>query len=166
MRKILLTAILVFGSVLHSSAQERKSMGVPRNDPAWEKVSRIKTLQDIKVHFQNGTQLKGKFVAADEDGIILRIKAGNDRRVRMEEIQRITRLSRGMGALIGLGIGAGVGAAVGSGYNFMHDTGVTRGESAALGAFIFGLPGALGGGIVGIERTIYENPILPPKPQR
>ncbi len=166
MRKIVVTAILVFGSVLHLSAQEPRSVGVLGSDPAWEKVSQIKTLQNIKVHIQNGTQLKGKFVAASEDGIVLRIKGGNDMRVRREEIQRISWRSHGMGALIGLGMGAGIGAAVGSGYNLMHDTGVTRGESAAVGIFMFGLPAALGGGIVGVERTIYRNPILPPKLQK
>jgi hypothetical protein len=162
MRSTIIMIVLLFGSAPGLWAREQRSTAIQNQDLAWDRVSSIRANQKIDVQLQTGQKLKGEFVEANANGILLRIKSDKSMNISREEILRISRRSGGRAALIGLGIGAGVGAAIGaSGVAFTgsSDTGMKRSEGAAIFMLPLGLAGAAVGGLTGIKVTIYESPI-------
>jgi hypothetical protein len=159
MRSKIIMFVILCSSAADLSAQEQRSMAIQNQDSAWQRVGRMPAKQKIKVLLQMGEELKGEFVEADANGILLRIKFDKSMNISKGEILRISRRSGGRAALIGLGIGAGAGAGIGaSGIMFKGDTGLNRSEAAAGGAVLFGLIGAAAGGIIGMDKTVYESP--------
>jgi len=163
MRSTMMMVVLLFGSALDLWAQEQRSTEIQNQDLAWERVSRIPAKQKINVQLQTGRAFKGEFVEAHANGVLLRIKSDKSINISREEILCISRRSRGRTALIGLGIGAAVGGAIGSAGIGLSGTGMKRSEGAAIYMFPLGLAGAAVGGIMGMNRTLYERPAANPK---
>jgi hypothetical protein len=133
-------------------------------DP-WERVKHIPAQQKITLHLHDGRQLKGRFVEADTASATL-LANGKTVRIGKDEIRRISRRSRGLGALIGMGIGAGGGIAIGANHCLVCDSGASRsGNAAGVGILLGGL-GAAAGGIIGAGRTIYKEPASATTPGR
>jgi hypothetical protein len=132
----------------------------------WNSIGRYSSSRTITVHLKNGRQVKGTIQTVEPDSLQLAAavrrakldKTGNAFRIPRNDIQKITWKSRGLGALIGLGMGAGAGVATGAGVNLLGDTGVKRAQSAGVGGVLFGLAGAVLGGAIGVQRTVYEAP--------
>ena len=158
MRNIFLAVLFLFSAVLNLSAQAQKSAEVRNADPAWERVSKIKSQQKIEVHLRDGKKLKGAFVQADESGILVRIKADKSMQIGREEILRIRSLSWGKVALIGMGIGAGAGAVLGGVKPPVHDAGASLAGNVVGVAAVGGLIGFVTGAGVGKGQTIYQSP--------
>jgi hypothetical protein len=158
MRNIFFAVLFLFCSVLDISAQVQKSAEARNTDLAWERVSNIKSQQMITVHLRDGKKLKGAFVQADENGIMVRTKADKSMQIGREEILRISSRSWGKGALIGLGIGAGTGAFLGGVRPPIHDAGASLAGNVVGVAAIGGLIGFAAGAGVGKGQTIYQSP--------
>jgi hypothetical protein len=158
MRSTMIMFVLLFGSAPGLWAQEQRPTAIQNQDLAWERVSRIPAKQKINVQLQTGREFKCEFVEADANAILLRIKSDKSINISREEVLRISRHSGGRAALIGLGIGAAVGGAVGSSCIGIHDSGMKRSECAAIYMLPLGLAGAAVGGIMGMDKTLYESP--------
>ncbi len=112
------------------------------------------------MHLRNGEVLKGRLEAAGGDGISLVSRNGTAARVGRSEIARVTRRSRGRGAMwggiLGLGIAAPVGAWAGP---YITDWGNppvgVRLRHGAGWELFFGGSGAGAGALAGTQRTVY-----------
>jgi hypothetical protein len=119
--------------------------------------------QVVELTTRGGQSLKGTVRVANRHYVLLD-ESKSAVRISRDEIERITWRSRGLGALIGLAIGAAGGAIVGACVNLGGDA--PRRASEGIGVELFGLLGAAAGGIIGVEKTLYEMPAPAPNPRR
>jgi hypothetical protein len=150
-----LICLLSMNCSIGLSAQDQKSATELKGSSGWEHVSRIPANSKITVHLLDGTTTKGKFVQADADSLTLLTKGNTQSKLRRDEIQRIRRKSAATGALIGTAVGVAGGAGVGAA---ARGGDMSRAATAGIGSVLFGLGGALVGGVIGIDRTYWENP--------
>ncbi len=133
------------------------------SQPAWEGVQQLRPKQTVKVHLRNGEVLKGKVESAGENGLSLVGKDGRIMEASRMDIERVTRRSRALGALLGGAIGFGIAAPIGAYAGpYIADwgnpsTGVRLRHAAGFGLF-FGGVGAGLGALGGKEKTIYRAP--------
>jgi|WetSurMetagenome_2_1015567.scaffolds.fasta_scaffold397523_1 hypothetical protein len=150
-----LICLLSLNSAVGLCAQEVNT-GIALNDQSgWERVGRIPANEKITMQLLSGQTLKGKFVRADEHSLTLLTKGDTTSIISRADILRLRRKSAAVGALLGTGAGVAGGAAVGAAMRGNSD--LSRGATSAMGAVLFGLAGAAAGGLIGIERTVYEN---------
>lgn len=144
--------------------------GLGQAQPAWERVQRLGPNQTVTVHLRNGEVLKGKLGSASAEGLSLLGKRGKMVQAGREEIARVTKKSRGRGAMwggiIGFGLAAPVGAYAGP---YIADwgnpsAGVRLRHAAGWGLF-FGGVGAGIGVLTGTETTVYRATASSPKAQ-
>ncbi len=120
--------------------------------------------QTVALNDRSGRSIEGTLRAVHEDDVSID-QATSTLWVPRAEIQRITWRSAGMGALVGLGIGAGGGVVWGAAAPPVHDSGASRaGNVVGCTVILGGLGAAVGAGI-GAERTLYAEPVQPPKPR-
>ncbi len=159
MRIPIIMFAFLFSAAAGLNAQDQATPTLQTSDRGWKKIYRIPAKQKICVRVQGGKLLKGEFVEANENEIVLLVKS--DRvTISRQEIRRVSKKSRGKAALIGLGIGAGIGTPIGASgvlWNNSSNAGMKRSESIAAGTLMFGMAGAVAGGLIGMEKTIYEN---------
>ncbi len=93
---------------------------------------------------------------ADADSLTLVTEGNTTSKVNKVDILRIRSKSRAMGALIGTATGMVGGAVVGTAHPFVDVPG--RAASALVGAMAVGVWGTIIGVVIGLNRTIYENP--------
>lgn len=120
-------------------------------------LDRTQVGHPVEVSTRNGQVLRGTLHEVGEEFLWVD-EARNAIQVDRAEVRRVTRRSHGMGALIGLAAAGGGGAVYGArtpGHTATWNQGA--GDAAAEAGGIFGLIGALVGGIIGIERTIYNS---------
>jgi hypothetical protein len=129
--------------------------------PTWERVQDLGPNQAVTVYLRNGEVMRGKLRSAGADELSL---LGRDRKtikVGREDVVRLTKKSRGKGALwggiFGFGIAAPIGAFAGP---YITDygnpsAGVRLRHGAGWGLFFGGI-GAGIGALTGIETTVYR----------
>ena len=113
--------------------------------------------QSVELTTRSGQIIRGTLQEVGEDRLSVD-EARNAIQIGRTEVRRITSRSHWMGALIGLAIGGGGGAIYGArspGHTATWNQ--SAADAAAEGGGIFGLVGALGGAVIGIERTIYDS---------
>ena len=129
----------------------------------WRRVEQIQPQQKIVVHLTNGEIVKGAFVEADLEGVVVLVKGNTTQKLSREEIASIGKASRGKGALLGLAGGAAVGA--GMGVLIGAKAPIGHGDVRALAAVtVLGISTGVGTGIgaaIGAEQTLWRAP----KPQ-
>lgn len=128
-------------------------------DP-WSQLGSLSQDARIAVETQAGEHVTGFAVRLEPDRLVLRRTAGDDRSVDRASVKRVTRKSRGRGALIGLIVGFGggfaMGAAAGPYIADFGNPGAARRVKYGLGwgAFTGGI-GAGAGALIGSKKTIY-----------
>ena len=140
---------------------------------SWRPVSSLSAGEVLKIKLKDGGMVRGKFKSASDAGLVLELK-NKELSLSREEIASVAVLgkrSAGKAAVIGMVVGGGVGAGAGAGFGASQNNNFvfTRGQSAALGAGIFGAIGAAVGGLIGFaaghagrrETMVYQ--ALPPK---
>lgn len=157
---------VVAAAGLSAQQQEQPTKRNPRSE--WTSVQQIRPEQKIKVHLANGTTLKGTFLEADANGLVLLAGNNTTMKVPKEEISRIGSKSRSRGILYGAafggGLGVGIGAAAG-GKGLQEQFNTSRGAIAAMYSAIWAGVGAAIGAATGSEQSLYRAP-TPPAPAR
>ena len=102
--------------------------------------------QTVELTTRSGQSLKGTLQSIREGRLWL-YDERNMVPIRRTEIRRVGSRSHWMGALIGLAIGAGGGAIYGA----------KSAHRPLEGVDLFGFAGAIVGGCIGLNRTIYDN---------
>lgn len=129
--------------------------------PTWERVQGLGPNQAVTVYLRNGEAVKGKLQSTGADGLSLLGKDRKTMQVGREDVVRLTKKSRGRGAMwggiFGFGIAAPIGAFAGP---YITDygnpsAGVRMRHAAGWGLF-FGGVGAGIGALTGIETTVYR----------
>ena len=126
-------------------------------------LARGKEIKDLPRQVVLGEIVKGAFVEADLEGVVVLVKGNTTQKLSREEIASIGKASRGKGALLGLAggaaVGAGMGALIGAKSHIGH------GDVRALAAVtVLGISTGVGTGIgaaIGAEQTLWRAP----KPQ-
>jgi hypothetical protein len=128
----------------------------------WEKVQRLKSSQKVKVYLRDGKVLKGRFDRAADESLHL-LEGGKSVNLAKQDVTRVTKKSRGRGALwgglISFGIAAPVGAYAGPYItDFGNPSAGTRFRHAMGWGMFIGGAGAGIGALVGMETTVYRAP--------
>lgn len=127
----------------------------------------LDTGNSIQLTETTGSTTRGRLWALSPTSLTI-LMDGVSRDVQGDRVARIRRPQRwiGRGALMGLGIGAGVGFIAGRSQkpseSFLDglDAAFTMLNGMILGTAI----GALVGGVVKVNRTVYEAPVPPARP--
>lgn len=131
------------------------------SQPAWERVERLRPNETITVYLLRGEVLKGKVISASSEGVSLIGKGGKAAQAARDDVARVTKRSRGKGALWGVVIGFGIAAPVGAYAGpYLADwgnpsSGVRLRHGAGWGLFFGGI-GAGIGALAGTENTVYR----------
>jgi hypothetical protein len=127
-------------------------------DADWQRLSLLDKAQRVQVHFWNGQVRLGTIVKVEADGLTFS-EGPAATLVKREDIQKITRKSRGKGALLGAAVGFGIGAPIGAAAINAADRKPTpgdRGVGAVIGGAWFGGIGAGIGAAAAAQQTIYK----------
>ena len=137
------------------------TMSVAAAQPSWERVAQLTPGQNIKVYLVDGTAYKGRLEAAGPERLKLRVESRIVETGRAD-VARVTRKSRGKGAMWGglvtFSLGAPIGAYAGP---YLADRGNPSGSvrlrhAAGWGLFFGGI-GAGIGALTGMETTVYRS---------
>jgi hypothetical protein len=155
-RFTLLLSILATVAATGLSAQKQQPPAKPSLRSDWARVEEIQPHQKIKVHLTGRKTLKGAFVEASSEGLVLATSGKQTTSVPKSEILRVGRKSRAKGAAIGGIFGGLLGGLIGVAW-------VSNSRADFTYSGVFKIFGAISGGIsaaigaaVGVESTIYE----------
>jgi hypothetical protein len=142
------------------AAGQATAAGDPPNE-SWQRLERLRQEEKIKIYLRTGNIVRGRVQSWTTDGLAVRSSEGAVLRVDRKDVARVTRKSRGKGALwggiAGFGAAAPIGAYAGP---YLADYGNpgtgTRLRHAAGWGLFFGGIGAGIGVAAGVETTIYR----------
>ncbi len=124
----------------------------------WRRVERIPAHQKITVHMAGGETVKGEFVEAAPDGLVVLVKGDTTRKLDRAQIVSIGKTSHAKGALLGLAAGVTVGGLAGA----LVGTKAPIGEASvrmAAAALTLAIGTGAGTGIgaaAGAEKTLWR----------
>lgn len=132
----------------------------PQED-TWGLLERLRAQDKVKIYLRQGEILKGTVQRWTTDSLAVQGPGGSMRTISRDSVTRVTRKSRGKGALLGLAVGFGIAAPVGAFAGpYLADWGnpsaTVRLRHAAAWGLFFGGVGAGVGALVGAETTLFK----------
>lgn len=124
-------------------------------DDRWQRLSRISPGHDADVYLSTSPMLRGRLANFSAQGFTV-TDGFNSIAVDRLTVRKVTRKSRVHGALFGLAIGVGLGAVAGITAAAIYDR--HRGAAFATSTLGAGFWGAVIGGTIGRQATLYKGP--------